>query len=421
MRRWRLGVWAAVMLFAVAFGSYETAEALVRVGYSERSDADVAVLTELKRAYEQSHPGSQVQLVPLNFSDPTRVVEWFLTGSQADLFLLPIQSISYLKGTGALQSLTGSRWHGLGQAFASFPSGMRQVYADGRGPIGVPVTADVALFQYNGSLLEGLGLPPLSDLGATWDWHQMIDVGRRVHSPQLGRYLVHMDLDFVAVYFLAHGEAIGPDGRPLPLINESNVGLLGLAQRAIHEDRVSPPPSAQSQTGAKFQRGLLGMRQASISDMQPGALARSGRLVAGFEWDVVPLPLSPFTFRRPAFGEGSGLVAARGATLSPDLVAFLEVAATVEGQRAVMRSRYAFPASPLLWEEAISLTQGPPRNRAAFVQAIQEWTHFAFPQAAEANLDRLVGPLAAILEGNLAPKAGLRMIQIEFDELFSRE
>jgi hypothetical protein len=244
----------------------------------------------------------------------------------------------------------------------------------------------------------------------------MIEVGRRVSLPEQRRYLVDIDFEFVAVYFLAHGDAIGPDGRP-NLLNEFNVGLLGLASRAINEDRISPPLAQQNERTGRFRRGVLGMRRQSISDMLPGALDRDW-LQAGFEWDVVPLPVSPYTFRRPAFGEGSGLVAAQGAPVSPELVTFLEWVASLEGQQAVMRSASAFPASPLLWDQAMFYASGPPQNRAAFVQAIQEWTFFAFPQAAEAHLDRLVGPLAAILSGDLDPEQGLRMIQIEFDAMF---
>lgn len=416
MRRMRVGGWMTALVIAALLGIHSQAFALVRVGYSANSQEDLAVLTELKRAYEQAVPGAVVELVPLDLSNPQRVLQWFVTGSEADLFLLPVQSISYLKGTGALMPLTGSRWHGLEQGLFNFPPGMRLAYSDERGPIGVPVTADVALFQYNQTMMQNAGLPPLSQLGETWHWHDMIEVGRRVSVPEQRRFLVDIDLEFVAVYFLAHGDPIGPDGKP-NLLNEFNAGLLDLARRAINEDRISPPLNQQSDTTGRFRRGMLGMRQESISDMLPGALGRDW-LQTNFEWDVVPLPLSPYSFRRPAFGEGKGLVAAQGAPVTPDLVLFLEWVASVEGQQAVMRSGRAFPASPLLWDQAMFYASGPPDNRVAFIQAIQEWTFFAFPQAAEANLDRLAAPLAAILTGQLDPEQGLRLIQVEFDAMF---
>lgn len=155
----------------------------------------------------------------------------------------------------------------------------------------------------------------------------------------------------------------------------------------------------------------------NLSDVLPGALGRDW-LQTDFEWDVVPLPLSPFSFRRPAFGEGSGLVAATGAAVTPDLVLFLEWVASTEGQQAVMRSGRAFPASPKLWDQAMFYASGPPENRAAFLQAIQEWTFFAFPQATEADLNRLIAPLTAILAGQMDPEPGLRAIQVVFDELY---
>ena len=159
------------------------------------------------------------------------------------------------------------------------------------------------------------------------------------------------------------------------------------------------------------------MRRVGLSDMLPGTLSEEWRQAA-FAWDVVPLPLSPFTFRRPAFGEGYGLVVAQGARVSPELAGFLEFAASAEGQRDVIRSGRAFPAAPELWEDAVVYGSGPPGNRAAFAHAIRDWTFFAFPQASQADLQRLIAPLAAVLNGALDPEQGLRLIQVEFDNLY---
>lgn len=416
MRRIGAGGWIAALVIATLIGFPTNAVAQVRLGYSANSQEDLAVVTELKRAYEQTAPGATVELVPMDFSNPQRVLQWLFTGAEADVFLLPVQSIAFLKGTGALMSLTGSRWHGLEQHLYNFPPGMLSAYADERGSIGVPVTADVGLFQYNGTMMQNAGLPPLSQLGETWTWHDLIEVGRRVSVPEQRRYMLDIDLEFVAVYFLAHGDPIGADGRP-NLLNESNAGLLDLARRAILEERISPPLQQQGDRTGRFRRGMLGMRRENLSDVLPGALGRDW-LQTDFEWDVVPLPLSPFSFRRPAFGEGSGLVAATGAAVTPDLVLFLEWVASTEGQQAVMRSGRAFPASPKLWDQAMFYASGPPENRAAFLQAIQEWTFFAFPQATEADLNRLIAPLTAILAGQMDPEPGLRAIQVVFDELY---
>ena len=76
-------------------------------------------------------------------------------------------------------SFTGSRWHGLPEPrLFNFPPGLRLAYSEERGPIGVPVTADVALFQYNNTMMQNAGVPPLSQLGEAWSWHEMIEVGR---------------------------------------------------------------------------------------------------------------------------------------------------------------------------------------------------------------------------------------------------
>lgn len=407
------------LVIIILLASRAESDAQVRVGYRSGSQAELALLTELKRAYESAVPGAQVELVPLDSTHPQQLLEWLVTGSKADVFLLPVQTIAALKRTGALMTLAGSRWHGLEQALYNFPPGMRQAYSEERGPVGVPVTADVALFQYNESMMQNAGLPPLSRLGETWTWHDMIEVGRRVSVPEQRRYLVDIDFEFVAVYFLAHGDVIDPEGKP-DLLNQFNAQFLDLASRAINEERISPPLTQQSDSSGRFRRGVLGMRRRNISQMLPGTLDRDGLQLA-FEWDVVPLPLSPYTYRRPAFGEGSGLVVGQGAVVTPDLVGFLEMAASVEGQQAVARSGYAFPASPLLWEAAMLYAPGPPNNRAAFAQAIQEWTFFAFPQVSDAEVNRLVASLGAILSGNVDPEQGLRMIQITLDEIYRED
>ena len=376
--RWTVALAIAALVTVALLGVGSEALASVRVGYAADRQEDLAVLTELKRSFEQTAPGVLVELVPLDLSNPGRLLQWFYTGSAADLFLLPVHSVSFLKGTGALMSFTGSRWHGLEQRLFNFPPGLRLAYSEERGPIGVPVTADVALFQYNNTMMQNAGVPPLSQLGEAWSWHEMIEVGRRVSLPEQRRYLVDIDFEFVAVYFLAHGDAIGPDGRP-NLLNEINVGLLGLASRAINEDRISPPLAQQNERTGRFRRGVLGMRRQSISDMLPGALDRDW-LQAGFEWDVVPLPVSPYTFRRPAFGEGSGLVAAQGAPVSPELVTFLEWVASLEGQQAVMRSASAFPASPLLWDQAMFYARAPHKTAPLSCRRSRSGRSLLFPR-----------------------------------------
>ena len=284
-----------------------------------------------------------------------------MTGSQADLFLLPIQSISLLKGTTALMSLSRIPVDGLEQGLFSFPPGMRNRLRGGAGTESASRSQPTSLsFSHNNTLMQSVGLPPLAQLGETWHWHDMIEVGRRVSLPEQRRYLVDVNFEFVAVYFLAHGDVIGPDGKP-NLLSEFNAELLDLARRAINEDRISPPLTQQNDATGRFRRGMLGMRQESLSDLLPGALGREW-LQTNFEWDVVPLPLSPYTFRRPAFGEGSGLVAAQGAPVTLGLRKLFGVGRF--DRRAASSDAFGprLSGSPLLWDQAMFYASGPPRE-----------------------------------------------------------
>ena len=87
--RWTVALAIAALVTVALLGVGSEALASVRVGYAADRQEDLAVLTELKRSFEQTAPGVLVELVPLDLSNPGRLLQWFYTGSAADLFLLP--------------------------------------------------------------------------------------------------------------------------------------------------------------------------------------------------------------------------------------------------------------------------------------------------------------------------------------------
>jgi len=408
---------AAVLLFALS----EPGAAMLRVGYIQ-SNENQQVLSELTRTFSALPTGAPVELVPFSSSEGQRMLpQWLLTGEKADVFYLPVDAVAWLKNQGLLAHLDGFRWQGIEQALAAFSPGMVAAYSDARGPIGIPLTASVDVLQYNETLLGRYGVPPLSQIGDQWTWHEFVDIGRRVSEPDRGQYFVHLDLTMVLVYFLVHGNVTSPDGRSSEVNTPFNAGILAIAQEAIHRDRISPPPSRQQNTTRLFREGRLALRNTSVTGLLPRALNQNNWLLStDFTWDVVPYPRSPFTHLRPALGMGSGLVVAQGAPLTPEIVSFITFAASAEGQRAVARSGHALPAMWQLWPELFEASAAPPQNKAAFLQAIQNWQHFAFPQVPAQELDRLAAPLVSVLEGALAADVGLARAHQLFNELLQK-
>lgn len=394
-------------------GPFTSAQAQeLRIGYVE-STKHRQILESLARSYESIYRGEKVTLVPIGRADlETDLLRWLITGEKADLFLVNDQVVGALKGVGAVRYISEIRFRDIRieDEFASFPVGLQDVFSDERGILGVPLAADAELFQYNESLMNDLGLPPLRTVGDEWTWYDMIDIGRIVAGSAVDRHLLHLDLEFTVIYFLAHGPVYSPDGRSIQLINQGNVGILGLAQQAIHRDRISPPPSAQSGTSQRFQRGQLAMRRVSIESMQPQAVANaSGQW--RFEWDVVPWPRSPFSNVRPALGDAVGLIVAAGSRALPQIEGFLQIALSSEGQAQLAQDANVFPARLDVWTESILRAQtpvGPPSNREAFVTTLADWQHFLFPTNVEAEIEQLAMPLFAVLEGLMDPETGLR-------------
>ena len=404
---------ALVLLLAAQAGA-----AALRVGYVQ-SNASTQVLRDVVRAFEERAGANLVELVPFSNGEAQRMLpQWLLTGEKADIFYLSYDLIAWLKNQDLMLYLDGFRWQSVLEALKAFPPGMIAAVEDARGLVGVPMTADVDVLQYNETLLAQYGIPPLRQFGQDWTWREFVDIGRRVADPDRGQYFLHLDLEMVAVYFLVHGQVTSPDGRSAVINQSPNPEFLELVQNAIHRDRISPPPSRQQDTTRHFRERRLALRNSAITGLLPPALAQSNWMLnAGFTWDVVPYPLSPFNFQRPGLGSGNALVVAQGALLSPEMVSFLAFAASPQGQEAVARSGRALPALWQLWPELVNTAGGPPQNTVAFYQAVQSWQHFAFPQVPPQQVERLAAPLAAVMEGALSPTAALAQMQRLLDEI----
>lgn len=399
--------WAGLLVVIVATLFSAFPASALRVGYIN-NEGNTAILTALQNVYESTHRGETVELVPLTARElQTNLPQWLVTGETADVYLLQDSIINALKSQDLFRSMLEFRWPGFqfDEAFSRFPAGVQLAFTGPRGPLGIPLVLDARIFQANLTLFERAGIAAADHLSQTWSWNELIDVGQRIAQPELGRHMLFIDLEFVLTYFLVHGEVISADFRSSRVDNSANAGILRLAQEAIHRYGISPPPSRQSNQTRTFNEGNLALRSVNVSAMQPQAVARN----AGqwrFDWDVLPWPVSPYTQLRPALGEAQGLVVSFASRALPQAEAFLRVAISDEGQRAVAATGVGFPARIDLWEALPSSPGQPPRNREAFALAMQNWQHFFLPGTPD-DLESLAMPIVAVLEGRLDAQTGL--------------
>lgn len=421
----RRGVMRVVVLLAMALVIMQgfVGANSVRVAFVD-SNQDRRVLEELRHAYEAAVPQGRLELVGVSSGELERLLpQWLVTGEKADVFLISAEIAAYAKGLGGFVGLGNVllRSDTLRRDVEAFPEGMQQAFSHAGEPIGIPVTASVEVFQYNENLFRDAGLPPLRQMETDWTWHDMIDIGRFISAPQIGRYFIDMTLEFAVQYFLAHGDVISADGRQSLAFNPENVGILGLAQQAIHSDRISLPIHQQQNSGQRFSRGQLAVRPVSIASMQPAAVARNAPQWASFNWDVAIWPRSPYTGLRPGYGEAKALVVPIGTPNLPGALELLTFAASQVGQAAVIRSGEAFPARSDLWDEILATDASPPANRAAFAAAMRDWQLFTFPLVTLDQVDRLIMPLGAVLAGQMTPEEGLAAANREFDFLLQQQ
>ena len=388
--------------------------AAVRLAYLD-ANPHRAVAQALKETFEASQLDVQLDLVPVSESQAMAMIfQWLATGEIADVFYLPVEWVGSLKGNRLLLPLDTLRWPGapLVDLFGQFPPGIQIAFAEGRAPIGIPLTASASVFLYNERLLADAGLPNLDEFSREWNWYDLIDIGRRVAAPAQNRYMLDVDLEFTAVYFMVHGDVVTPDGMNSNILNEANVRILELAREAIYQHRISPAPPQQSGAQRRFSSQQLAMHKIGIENLHPSRLAQTQAQIP-FGWNIALWPRSPFTGARPAFGFGAGLVVAWGARSLPDVSRLLDFAARPETQLAVAQRAGVIPAAPAA---LAGVWTGTSSAAAAAAQVLADWQFLTFPVVFVEDVESLLDPVQAVLNNTMEPQAALERVHLRFQE-----
>jgi len=422
---WAVGLLllVAALLVHSALLPARAAAASVRLGYID-SQENRRVAEALKSAFEAGQIDAKLELVSFSENQArTMLFQWLATGEIADVFYLPVEYVGALKGNRLLLPLDTLRWPStpVRDLFGQFPPGIQLAFAEGRVPIGIPLTASASLFQYNESLLADAGAPALGDYSTEWTWYDLIDIGRRIAAPLQNRYMLDIDLEFAAVYFMVHGSIVTPDGMSSNVLNEANVKILELAREAIYQHRISPLPSQQSGAQRRFQSQQLALNKVSVESLHPARLAQT-RAQLPFSWNMALWPRSPFSGARPALGEGAGLVVAWGARSLPDVSRLLDFAARPEVQLEIANNAGVVPAAPTalpgLWSGASSAA-------GLVAHVLMDWQFFTFPVIIVEDIEALLGPIQASLNNQMDPQEALERVHVQFqgvlDSAYKRE
>ena len=220
-----------------------------------------------------------------------------------------------------------SRYAGRDKAAAADLKAMHTVFydyyhLDGR-LHGAPWDLSTISVAYNLDLLEARGLKPPAELGAAWDWEAFADYARRLTPGDGTRYGVDAQPGIETGYYnwvVANGAGFWSQDYTratvsAPAFAEAVEPYMALAHRL----QVSPPRewATQQSTGLPHRANLLTNGAVAMQTAGDWFFPWYDR-VAGFRWDVAPMPAAPRTKRTGSIANFRGLTIAP-TTQNPDL------------------------------------------------------------------------------------------------------
>jgi multiple sugar transport system substrate-binding protein len=139
--------------------------------------------------YEQTHPGTDVQVVNVGQGDEhyTQLRTVLTAGTGApDAVQMEFKNIPAFVLT---ESLVDLREHGAAELENQFlPSAWRQVLV-GEGIYGIPQDTGPMVMMYRKDIFDSLGIP----VPTTWD--EYVEAGRRIHASDPNRFIGHIGPD----------------------------------------------------------------------------------------------------------------------------------------------------------------------------------------------------------------------------------
>jgi multiple sugar transport system substrate-binding protein len=333
------------------------------------------VFTELVREFERRNPDVRVEYRPVPRDYVTKLKLMFAGGTPPDVFYIPDGDFPAFAVAGRMLDL--QRFVDASDVVREeefWPSGLRRYRFDGarfgQGPLfALPKDIGPTAMFVNLDLFRERGVPP-PPAGRALDWDEALDMWRRMtrdfdgdgRTDQWGTHGMVLE----AAVWSHGGDLLSPDGRRFTMPDDP-LALEAAQWVADLQSRHRVAPMERHQQAIPVDTMFLTGRMATfIGGRWNVPLFRN----AEFDWDVVPVPVSPRT-RRLAGWSGSVGLAVSATSRHPEaswrLVEFL---AGPEGQAAQARTGFQIPNQRWLAEtEAFTQPGERPRSPQVFAEA----------------------------------------------------
>jgi multiple sugar transport system substrate-binding protein len=250
--------------------------------------------------YEQTHPGTDVQVVNVGQGDEhyTQLRTVLTAGTGApDAVQMEFKNIPAFVLT---ESLVDLREHGAAELENQFlPSAWRQVLV-GEGIYGIPQDTGPMVMMYRKDIFDSLGIP----VPTTWD--EYVEAGRRIHASDPNRFIGHVGPDdaggIQSLLWQAGARPFQRQGETAITVDFSDQGAARWAETfntLVSEQLVEPVPGFTDE----WYRGLTEGRYATwvAGAWAPTFLQTVIPQTEGL-WRVAPMP----NYGEPVTAENGG-------------------------------------------------------------------------------------------------------------------
>ena len=310
--------------------------------------AEITAYRELIAAYEKSHPGKRVQLIPVGKQSDhmAKLSTAFAAGNPPDLFILNFRRFGQFAGRGALAPLGPMMTaDGRYKAEEFYPQSVEAFNFQGT-QYCLPQNVSSLVVYYNRTLFKSAGVEEPKD---GWRFSDLLAAAQKIRQDtdgdgktEIWGVAVQPTLIRIAPFIWGMKGALVDDLHKPSLLRIDGgnaVHAMAMVKALVSDYRVAP---GQAETYAedadsRFARGGLGM------------LLQSRRYTATLrdlgdkapDWDVAPFPL----LREPVGVLHADAYCMAAKAVSPaDAQAFVEYALSVEGQALLAKSGRTVPS-----------------------------------------------------------------------------
>ena len=350
----------------------------IEFGYYNWGPASLQYFKDMAAAFEESHPGTTIQLtLPPDAEYTTKLQILLATGDGPDIITTTSLTPKLLE-QGRLLDLTDLvKADPVMMDEKMFIQAGWDIYRFGTGSIyGVYSGADTHLLYYNKALFDQAGVEyPTPE----WNWDNFLDAAKKltiVEGDRTTQWGTSLSI-LVASWGMSNlvweegGDIVGerPFYSKLTLDNEPVIKVLKFIQDMVHVHKVAPAPSQANALGdaASFESGKVAMV------IDGGWSIQARKEITAFEWDIAMLPQGTAGFWG-TFWPGTPMqisADSKNPELAWEYVRWF--AASDEGQALVAKQLIQVPARlDIALSDAFLQQPGLPPNVAAWAESLKQ-------------------------------------------------